>query len=132
MPRETADSPGRPEALARLTHRRWALPVLAELAAGGGCKLVWLERHVGAGRGPAKDAVSHLIELDLAKPNPGYGHPLRPEYVPTEAGRAAGETAGRVLGLLEKHAAVEAGARADVVAPTVDRHGVASLDEASA
>lgn len=73
--------------LCRLTHRRWALPVLAELGQTGGCKLVWLERRLGAGRGPARDALDALIELGLAIPNPGYGHPMRPEYILTERGK---------------------------------------------
>jgi len=76
-----------PEWLARLTHRRWALPVLAELGRTGGCKLVWLERHLGAGRGSAKDALDALIELGLVSHNAGYGHPMRPEYLLTPRGQ---------------------------------------------
>jgi len=79
--RETQPAPAPHEWLARLTHRRWALPVLAELGRTGGCKLVWLERHLGAGRGPVTDALGVLIELGLVSPNPGYGHPMRPEYL---------------------------------------------------
>lgn len=99
-PRPTG--PSAPARLARLTHRRWAIPVLAELASTGGCKLVWLERHVGAGKGPAKDALSLLIEFKLAAPNPGYGHPLRPEYLPTLAGQRAGEAAKRLVDAIER------------------------------
>lgn len=84
MPKPVSNAP---EWLASLTHRRWALPVLAELGRTGGCKLVWLERHLGAGRGPAKDAVDALIELGLVCPNPGYGHPMRPEYILTPRGK---------------------------------------------
>ncbi|MFT5423181.1 MAG: DNA-binding HxlR family transcriptional regulator [Phycisphaerales bacterium] len=80
-------TPNAPEWLARLTHRRWALPVLAELGRTGGCKLVWLERHLGAGRGPAKHALDALTELGLVRPNPGHGHPMRPEYVLTPRGQ---------------------------------------------
>ncbi|MFG0307103.1 MAG: winged helix-turn-helix transcriptional regulator [Phycisphaerales bacterium JB040] len=97
MPPSPAQPGSLPARLARLTHRRWAIPVLAELASTRGCKLVWLERHVGAGKGPAKDALSLLMELGLAAPNPGYGHPLRPEYLPTPEGAGAGEQARSLL-----------------------------------
>ena len=64
-----------------LVQRRWAIPALAELQRTGGCKFVTLVHGVGAGRSAVRDALDRLIELGLAEPNPGYGHPLRPEYL---------------------------------------------------
>lgn len=75
--------------LPELFHRRWALPVLGELARDGGAKLVTLVRRTGASQGGVRDALDSLIEMGLARPNTGYGHPLRPEYVLTARGAQA-------------------------------------------
>lgn len=77
-------------ALAHLTHYRWALPVLAELARSRGAKFVTLSRRLGVGPASLKSALLRLAELELVMRNPGYGHPLRPEYILGPRGREAG------------------------------------------
>ncbi len=79
--------PGRGPRLSLLFHRRWAVPILAELERGRGAKLVTLVNRLDASPGSIRAALDHLQQLDLVIPNPGYGHPMRPEYILTPAGQ---------------------------------------------
>jgi len=99
MQEETPDLSRRrdAEALLDLARCRYALPVLAELFTRSGAKGVTLASAAGASRASARRALDALIDAGYAAPNPGYGHPMRPEYVLTERGRAAGEPARRIL-----------------------------------
>lgn len=63
------------------TRFRYALPVLAELERDQGCKFITLVRRLGASDRAIRQALDHLMELGWVQPNPGYGHPSRPEYV---------------------------------------------------
>src|ERR1700742_3786009 len=85
------------ESLIALFHHRWAPPALALLADRGGARFVELQRKLDVGRESLRRALDALIELGYVRRNPGYGHPLRPEYVITAAGRKAGRVAARVL-----------------------------------
>ena len=85
----THGPPGAASALAELTHNRWALPVLAHVSEHGGCKLVTLTRRLGASASSLKRALARLAQLGLVIPNPGYGHPLRPEYILGPVGESA-------------------------------------------
>jgi DNA-binding HxlR family transcriptional regulator len=82
----TPPDPDRAARLATLFHRRWAVPVLAELCRGRGAKLVTLTSRLEASPGSVRLALDHLIEAGWVAPNPGYGHPMRPEYILTPAG----------------------------------------------
>jgi DNA-binding HxlR family transcriptional regulator len=84
-------------ALIELFHHRWAPPALALLAERGGARFVELQRKLDVGGDSLRRALGALIELGYVQRNEGYGHPLRPEYVITAAGRDAAETAIRVL-----------------------------------
>jgi DNA-binding HxlR family transcriptional regulator len=85
------------EELIELFHHRWAPPTLALLGERGGARFVELQRRLGVGRESLRRAVDALIDLRLVRHNPGYGHPLRPEYVLASRGRDAAEIVGRVL-----------------------------------
>jgi DNA-binding HxlR family transcriptional regulator len=85
------------DALIELFHHRWAPPALALLGERGGSRFVELQRRLGVGRESLRRALESLIDLGYALPNPGYGHPLRPEYVATTAGRRVAAVAARVL-----------------------------------
>jgi DNA-binding HxlR family transcriptional regulator len=76
--------------LLHLFARRWSIPILAELKKSDGSKFVTLSRRLGASPASVRQSLDHLIALGLAQPNPGYGHPMRPEYILTEAGDALG------------------------------------------
>ena len=69
-----------------LVHNRWAVPVLAELHRTEGTRFVTLCRRTGAGGESVRRALAGLVARRLVSRNPGYGHPLRPEYVLTPAG----------------------------------------------
>jgi DNA-binding HxlR family transcriptional regulator len=88
--------------LVRLVHNRWAVPVLAELhRTGGGTRFVMLCRRTGAGGESIRRALAGLTERGLVARNPGYGHPLRPEYVLTDAGRAVAPACAALIDQLE-------------------------------
>lgn len=100
-----------PSRLARVFHHRWSVPVLAVLAERSGGRVVELTHAVGAGRQPVRDALEALVELGLVQPNPGYGHPMRPEYVLTGRGERVGPACVRLMGALREAEAMEVGLR---------------------
>lgn len=75
------------------TRYRYGLPVLAELQHDQGCKFVTLMRRLEASDRAVRQALDHLIEVGWVMKNPGYGHPMRPEYILTEAGNKVGPDA---------------------------------------
>lgn len=90
------------EFLMRLFHHRWAVPVLAGMAASGGGRAVQLASAMGASRGGVRDALGSLVDLRLVIRNPGHGHPLRPEYVLTTRGEHVGAAAARIVELTRR------------------------------
>lgn len=84
------------ERLVDLFHHRWAAPALALLGERGGARFVELQRKLGVSRESLRRALDGLVELGYVRRNEGYGHPLRPEYLITDAGRGASALAGRV------------------------------------
>jgi DNA-binding HxlR family transcriptional regulator len=85
-----------PPELVALFHHRWAAPALALLDERGGTRFAELQRTLGVGRDSLRRALDALLALGYARRNEGYGHPLRPEYLITDAGRAAAQLARRV------------------------------------
>lgn len=74
--------------LAQLCHRRWTIPIVAELNRTKGAKFITLVNRLDASHGSVRQALDDLIESGLLMPNPGYGHPMRPEYILTDQGQA--------------------------------------------
>ncbi|MBY0312050.1 MAG: winged helix-turn-helix transcriptional regulator [Phycisphaerales bacterium] len=94
----------RPDQLARITHHRWSMPVLAELRRlGGGAKFVQLVHRLGGHRLAVDHSIHSLIELGLVIPNPGVGHPLRPEFILTPLGTDVAPVVEHVDDLLHRH-----------------------------
>ena len=85
------------EELIVLFHHRWAAPALVRLAERGGVRFVELQRRLDVGRESLQRALGALIDLGFVRTNPGYGHPLRPEYLLAPAGRQAAEIAAALL-----------------------------------
>jgi DNA-binding HxlR family transcriptional regulator len=73
-----------------LFHHRWGVPVIAEIHRGRGAKLVTIVNRLGVGRDTILRTLESLTDRGWVTRNPGYGHPMRPEYVLTERGRAIG------------------------------------------
>src|SRR6476469_10058785 len=83
--------------LVDLFHHRWAAPALALLDERGGARFVELQRKLGVTRDSLRRALDTLESIGHARRNTGYGHALRPEYVPTARGHEAADVAGRIL-----------------------------------
>jgi DNA-binding HxlR family transcriptional regulator len=83
--------------LVDLFHHRWAAPALALLDERGGARFVELQRKLGVTRESLRRGLDALIDLGYVRRNEGYGHPLRPEYLITDEGRAASQLAARVI-----------------------------------
>lgn len=83
------------ERLTALFRRRWACPVLAQLHRDQGAKFVTLVHRLDSNPGAMREALDELIDLGWIRRNPGYGHPMRPEYILTARGeRVAPACAG--------------------------------------
>ena len=83
-----------------LFHHRWAAPILAELRRQKGSRFAALAGLLGVGRDSLRRTLTALIELGLVARNPGYGHPLRPEYVLTRRGDDVAARCARLLDAL--------------------------------
>jgi DNA-binding HxlR family transcriptional regulator len=79
-----------------LFHHRWATPAPALLDERGGARFVELQRKLGVTRESLRRALDALVDLGYVRRNESYGHPLRPEYLITDEGRAASQLAARV------------------------------------
>lgn len=72
--------------LIRLFHRRWGAAAVALLTEEGGARFVTLVNRLAVSRDTLNQTLSDLMEAGFVQRNVGYGHPLRPEYLPTELG----------------------------------------------
>jgi DNA-binding HxlR family transcriptional regulator len=86
--------------LSQLLHHRWSAPILAELHRTSGARFVVLERHLGVSRESLRQTLAALLDAGLVRRNPGYGHPLRPEYLLTEDGSRLAPSLTRLLAVL--------------------------------
>ncbi len=89
-----------------LFHHRWAAAVLAELRRKRGSRFVTLSRMLGVSKESLRRTLAALLDQGLVARNPGYGHPLRPEYVLTERGRPIAARCERLLSVLDGNAEV--------------------------
>ena len=89
------------ELLRDLFHRRWAMPTLAVLHRWKGAKFVTLHKKLGASAGSMRTTIDELIERGLVMKNPGYGHPMRPEYVLSERGEGTGACCDQLLRVID-------------------------------
>ena len=83
--------------LVALFHNRWSVPILAELHRQRGSRFVTLTRTLGLSRESLRRTLAALIDSGLVGRNPGYGHPLRPEYVLTRAGEQLARACGPLV-----------------------------------
>ncbi len=92
-----------------LVRYRWSIPVLALLVQGttevpgihgGGAKFVTLMQRASVSPGSLRRTLDALIEQRWVCRNPGYGHPMRPEYVLTPRGINLAVAAEGVMAVL--------------------------------
>jgi DNA-binding HxlR family transcriptional regulator len=89
--------------ISRLSRHRWTLPILAQLAKTGGSRFVPLTATLGLSRDSLRQTLDALIDLGLVIPNPGYGHPTRPEYVLTETGGRVAPACARIVEYVQRN-----------------------------
>ena len=94
---ETGHTSGDFSSLIALVHRRWNIPILAELHRQKGAKFVSLANSLDVGRASLSASLNDLIESGLVARNTGHGHPMRPEYLLTESGREIGAVCGELM-----------------------------------
>lgn len=73
----------------KLCSRRWSIKALALINGGCTARVSPLADAAGCGRTAMADSINNLIALNLLERNPGYGHPLRPEFRLTQRGTRA-------------------------------------------
>jgi DNA-binding HxlR family transcriptional regulator len=83
-----------------LCHHRWSLPVLAEIWRTRGSRFATLTGRLGVAGESLRRTLLYLHDEGLVERNPGYGHPLRPEYLLTRKGKTVGRHAGRLVDAL--------------------------------
>lgn len=74
------------EDLIALSRNRWIAALLADLAAHRGARFVELVHRLGLPRDSLTRTLEAARGAGWIAPNPGHGHPLRPEYVLTSEG----------------------------------------------
>lgn len=84
------------ETFVNTTSRAWAIPILANLHAGIAARQAPLLAATGASRTAFAQSMDHLICIGLLERNPGYGHPLRPEFRLTPLGVSAAAIANKI------------------------------------
>jgi len=84
------------ELFVNITSRAWALPILSNMHAGVAGRQAPLLAATGASRTSFVHSMDHLITMGLLERNPGYGHPLRPEFRLTPLGTTAAVIANKI------------------------------------
>lgn len=86
-----------------LFHRKWSIPILAELRRQGGAKFVTLQNRLDIGPTALRQTLDFLIEKNVVMRNQGYGHPMRPEYLLTDQGYPIAAKCKDLIDTVEDH-----------------------------
>lgn len=81
------------EEIAALGQSRWAVLLLADIAAHRGARFVELLHRLAIPRDSLARTLDWAKGQGWVMPNPGYGHPLRPEYILTAEGERVAKAA---------------------------------------
>jgi DNA-binding HxlR family transcriptional regulator len=85
------------EDLRWLVGSRWFVPLLGLASGEDGVRFAALAARLGISRSMLTGVLDQLLRKGWLLRNPGHGHPLRPEYVLTGAGRPVGAWCQRVM-----------------------------------
>lgn len=83
--------------LRRLTAGRWLVPLMAHLADANGSRFAAMLAQLGLSRSALAASLEQLQKEGWVCRLAGYGHPLRPEYVLTQAGVPIAAFAQRMM-----------------------------------
>jgi len=95
--------------LNRLFHNRWAVPILAKIDEQSGSKFVTLVQELKISRDSLRRTLRALQTQGFISKNPGYGHPLRPEYILTRTGKDLGPACVQIVQALQEFDVLEIG-----------------------
>ncbi len=101
----------RSDRLRTLFHHRWNLPVLAEIHRTAGTRFVVMVNRLGVSRDSLTHTLDALIAARWVRRNPGYGHPLRPEYILAKSGSRIAPHCQNLLEELQSRQAEDIGLR---------------------
>lgn len=85
------------EDVRRLGEGRWVVPLMALLSRERGARFAAMAHRFGLSRHSLSRTLEQLRAWGWVTPNPGHGHPLRPEYVLTDAGAPAGRVCEKIM-----------------------------------
>ena len=86
-------------------HFRWNVPILSEISNLDGARFVTILNRIGISRSVLSSTLDKLVESGLVKRNPGYGHPLRPEYLLPPEGKKIAPLCTDLMKLVKEHKA---------------------------
>ncbi len=109
--------------LVRLCHHGRAPAVVAALWETRGAKFVTLAQRLGIAPEGLSRTLAALEDLGLVMRNPGYGHPMRPEYLLAPDGESAAPAVRDLVRRFER-AGIGALARRKWTAPTLAAAGL--------
>lgn len=89
----------------QLFQHRWHVRAIARLHELNGARFVELKHALDVNAESLSRCLEKLISQGLVERNPGYGHPLRPEYLLTKSGGALGPHCGRFVRSVDSLAA---------------------------
>jgi DNA-binding HxlR family transcriptional regulator len=81
----------------RLVAGRWLVPLMAHVGAEEGARFAAMRARLGLSRSALAASLAQLQEAGWLRRNPGHGHPLRPEYILTDAGAPIAAFAMKVM-----------------------------------
>lgn len=84
--------------LIELVRSQWFLPILAELGSNAmRGRAAVLRQRFALSHSMTRRTLTAMVEGGWIEPNPGHGHPLRPDYLLTDLGAALAPHAVRIL-----------------------------------
>jgi DNA-binding HxlR family transcriptional regulator len=90
------------DTLRLLEANRWVIPVMGLLSRQRGARFAVIARAFGLPHNSLSRCLAHLVACGWVIPNPGHGHPLRPQYLLSEAGRPVGALCERIAEARER------------------------------
>lgn len=85
------------ELLIAMGQHRWLPILLAEIAKSDGARFVELIHRMNISRESLSRTIESAIALGWVVRNPGHGHPLRPEYILSDAGIVVAMRAAEIV-----------------------------------